>query len=147
MALSIREQVIAAVQSRLARLVASGECLRCQPYSDENEFIAVWDLDEDAESGPYNSAVMTLPLAVVYSLRYTADDFPAKLNDMLANVIKQVYLNDSVEHDDELGGLAQSINYSGSVMKYPQSGSEFISVQVVLDVVYSTVKGDPFTQS
>lgn len=142
----IREQIIAEVRTRLARLVASGECLRCQPYADEDEFIAVWDGEEDAETEAFNRVKNTLPLAVVFSLKYTADDFATKLNTMLADLIKEICLNGSAQFDKTLGGLASSVNYTGSSMKYPVSGSYFISVGAVFTVEYPTKPGDPYSQ-
>jgi hypothetical protein len=142
----IREQVIAEMQTRLARLVASGECLRCRPYADETEFIAIWDGEEDAETEAFGRVKNTLPLAVVWSLKYTADDFATKLNTMLADLIKEVCLNGSAQFDKTLGGLASGVGYTGSSMKYPASGSAFISLGAVFTVEYPTKLGDPYSQ-
>lgn len=142
----IRELIIAEVQTRLARLVASSVCYRCQPYADEDEFIAVWDGAEDSEAEAGGRVKNTLPLAVVFTLKYTNDDFATKLNTMLADLIKEVYLNGSAQFDHRLGGLASRITYTGSDMKYPVSGSYFISVGAVFTVEYPTKLGDPYSQ-
>lgn len=146
MALSIREQIIAEFRTRLARLVATGVCFRCKAYAEEEEFIAVWDGEEDAEPGAFNRTNYSLPLAVVWSLKYTSSDFPEKLNAMLADLIKEVTINGASAQDLTLGDLANTVFYTGSSMKYPADGGRFISVLAVFTVEYSTRRGDPFTQ-
>lgn len=142
----IREQIITEVQTRLARLVSSGVCQRCQPYVDEDEFIAVWDSEEDAETEAFNRVKNSLPLAVVFTKKYTDDDFATVLNTMLADLIKEICLDGAAQFDKTLGGLASSVNYTGSSLKYPVSGSYFISVGAVFSVEYPTKLGDPYSQ-
>jgi len=140
MALSIREQIIQAAVSRLNALTPDG-CLRCVPYTDEDQFVALWDQAEDAEPGAFNRTNYELPLAVVYTIRYSRDDSPSKTSEMLADLMSAMFTP-----DDDFGGLADGVFYTGSSVKHRESGSDFISVGAVFTVTYTTRAGDPFNK-
>lgn len=142
----IREQIMTELSARLARLLTSGECQRCVEYSDDEEFVAIWDIDEENETSGYNRTQHDLQIAVVYTLDYREADFAEKLNSMLADLVYQIHRNSEGDFDEEINGLADNIECTTSAMKFPRSGSEHISVGATFHVRYATTRGDPYSQ-
>jgi hypothetical protein len=62
-------------------------------------------------------------------------------NAMLADL-----LEDALNNDPTLGGLCSQINYSDSVIDYPEPGQNQIAILAVFQIVYETDNTSPFSQ-
>lgn len=137
---TIREQILKALALRLAPL-ANGDVLRCQAAVDDFPAVSLWDIDEGAQRAQFGITDANVDLVVEY-IKHTDDEPPSPIaNSMIGDLIKAV-----IGTDASLGGLANSITYSGSAVDYPEAGDDLIAVRFAFQVSYQFTAGDPFTK-
>lgn len=139
MALTIREQVLAAFATRL-----SAE--RSIPTRDRDD-LPVIGMEAPEESGSdsqeYGKAVMDVPVNVVRYVR--ANDLSEA--DTEANAELGTLIQSALGTDNTLGGLCRDIRYTGGAIDLPPDGSVVVGVAAQFTITYSFDEGDPFTDS
>ncbi len=141
---TIREKVIKAVISRLEPLTTF-PVLRREQYEDEDEFISVWDGEQESEKTAYGTTRYTLDLTVEYLKASTAKPYSESANAMYGQIVSALF-NESGEPDPTLGGLAISMTETSAITLTPDSGLRITGCGVKVDIVFETQNGDPFTQ-
>lgn len=137
---TIREQIIAAFTVRAAALT-SNTIERARRAHDENGFlnVSVWDGEDAAESEQFGSQTLSFPIAL--NMQWVAKENPSiEANALMGEVVKSMAGSDS-----EFGGLAEKMQYVSATPEYPADGSGMVSLTVIFNIFYATVKGDPFT--
>lgn len=136
MALSMREQLLAAIETRLATLTP-GSIGRGQYVGGALPAIQVWDTIETA-SHRSSSVVCRLNLGIEYVAKWTDNSQP---NALLAEVIRVMG-----ETDPTFGGLAETCRYTGCSIEYPDSGGDLVGIRSTFEVGYVFQAGDPYAQ-
>lgn len=131
---SIREKAVQAFADR----INAGRCLMLDGNS-ELPARALWDPTESAAAPAYGKREMTVTLNVGYMAQADWNALSQQGNAMLAELI-----NDATSQDQTLGGLCKSINYSDSVIDYPEPGQNEIAVLAVFELVYETDNASPY---
>lgn len=137
MADSIREQIVTAFATRIS-------ATRAQQLDGHSELPAraVWDFSESAERTKYGTLQMTLGLSVGYM-----DKVDRNLNQSTqGNNMLAALLEDALNNDPALGGLASSINYLESTVDYPEPGQDEIAILATFEIVYETSSTSPYSQ-
>lgn len=132
---SIREQIVQAFATRIG-------ATRAMQLDNNSELPAraVWDSSETAERLQYGRLGVTLTLNVGYLDNVDRAVNPSKQG----NVMLATLLNDALNNDPTLGGLCSQINYSDSVIDFPEPGQDQIAVLIVFEIVYDIDSTDPF---
>lgn len=134
---SIREQIVQAFATRI-------NATRAMQLDGNSELPAraVWDPSESAERLQYGKLRVTLELNVGFMDNVDRAENPSKQgNAMLAEL-----LEDALNNDPTMGGLTSQINYSDSVIDFPEPGQSEIAVLAVFQIVYEIDSTSPFTQ-
>ncbi|MCK7542970.1 hypothetical protein MLC59_02140 [Marinobacter bryozoorum] len=132
---SIREQVVQAFANR----ISAGRTIQLDGNADLPAR-AVWDFSESADRTSYGALSLTLGLSVGYMAEFDrAKGASQQANEMLAAL-----LEDALNNDPTLGGLAQSINYSDSTIDYPEPGQNEIAILASFEIVYETSATSPY---
>lgn len=131
---SIREKAIQAFADR----ISAGRCLQLDGNS-ELPARAVWDTTESAEATSYGKREVTVDLNVGFMAQADWQALSKQGNAMLAELI-----DDAMSQDPTLGGLCKRINYSDSVIDYPEPGQNEIAVLAVFELVYETDNASPY---
>jgi len=134
---SIREQIIEAFATR----ISAGRAIQLDGSSDLPAR-ALWDSSESAERMNYGKLRMTTEMNVGFMDNVNRSiDNSKQGNAMLADL-----LEDALNNDPTLGGLCSQINYSDSVIDYPEPGQNQIALLAVFQIVYETDNTSPFSQ-
>ena len=134
---SIREQVVAAFATR----ISADRALQLDGNS-QLPARSVWDFSEEAERTTYGTLNLSLGLSVgAMELFDRTKGASKQANEMLANL-----LEDALNDDPTLGGLADRINYVESTVDYPQPGQDEIAILASFEIAYQTQATTPFTQ-
>jgi len=138
---TIRERIIQAFAANLAGL-SNLPIERCQRSIGESKerFVSVWDGEDRAESDLYGIQVMQFPLAVECIWQYDDENPSASANAVMGEIIALVSSADAT-----YGGLATDTVLSVASPNYPADGGNYVTVTVIFNISYSTVKGDPCT--
>ena len=137
----IREQLIQTLQARLQGLTAA-PVLRCESYSDEDEFVCVWDGTQQTEKTPYGGSEHTMEVAIEW-LKKSVEDQPATAcNEMYNQVIKAIHTNEQGQFDASLNGLGRMAESSYTPL-VPELGLKVIGVGISLQISYTTATGNP----
>lgn len=132
---SVREKAVQAFATR----ISAGRCLQLDGNS-QLPARSVWDTTESATTTVYGTREMSVDMNVGYMANANWQGLSKQGNAMLAEII-----DDAMNQDPTLGGLCKSINYSDSVIDYPEPGQDEIAVLVVFTLVYETDKTSPYT--
>jgi len=134
---SIREQIVAAFASR----ISAGRSIQLDGNSDLPAR-AVWDTSESAERLNYGKLRVGLDLNVGIM-----DNVDRQINQSVqGNAMLAELINDALSSDPTLGGLCSQINYSDSVIDYPEPGQSQIAVLAVFQIVYEIDNASPYSQ-
>jgi len=136
MPVSIREQLISAIQTRLEPL-APGAVGRGISASGQLPAIMLWDVRETVEHRA-SSALVSMTLGVESVALQTSE---GTANELLAALVQTMSAT-----DPHFGGIADSCRYVGSEIEYPESGSELVGVRASFDLKYTFKSGDPYSQ-
>lgn len=137
MADSIREQIVEAFASRI-----NAERSLQLDGNSELPARALWDPSESAERLSYGKLRVTLELNVGGMDNVDRSVSASQQgNTMLAQL-----LEDALNNDPTLGGLCSQINYSDSVIDFPEPGQGQIAVLAVFQIVYEIDSTSPFNQ-
>lgn len=140
MADSIREQVVQAFATRI------NAARTLQLDSSTNlPARAVWDTTESAERLQYGKLRMSLDLNVGFMAKVDRGDPTAPISKQ-GNAMLAELLEDALNNDPTLGGLCSQINYSDSVIDYPEPGQDEIAVLAVFQIVYETDSASPYSK-
>lgn len=149
---AIREQILQALQTKLEGITpangfvkdATGRVHRAvRSHAPESlPVLVMWDGQETSEPHSGGAVQKTLPITVEVLLPVAdSDNASVPLNEWLPEVEKALTSGDTT-----LTGLADRTVYQGAQPEYPQEQSDVASVLIVFQVIYYTVKGDPYTQ-
>ena len=141
---TIREQIISAFTLRAAPLT-SNDVTRVTRYHEESAQpnVSIWDGEEvQADLTQYGIQAMVFPIAVhmqwpVVDITNSSTATSAKIGEIVAAIL----LTDST-----FAGLADKTEYASATPEYPEDGGDIISLTVIFNVYFSTVKGDPTAQ-
>lgn len=134
---SIREQIVEAFATR----ISATRAIQLDGNS-ELPARAVWDPSESAERLQYGKLRVTLELNVGFMDNVDRATDPSKQgNAMLAAL-----LEDALNNDPTMGGLASRVDYSDSVIDFPEPGQSEIAVLAVFQIVYEIDSTSPFIQ-
>ncbi len=132
---SIREQVVQAFADR----ISAGRAIQLDGNSDLPAR-AVWDFSESADRTGYGALSMSLALSVGCMAEFDRTKGASKqANEMLAALME-----DALNNDPTLGGLAQQINYADSTIDYPEPGQNEIAILASFEIVYETSATSPY---
>lgn len=136
MADSIREQVVATFANR----IKAERARQLDGYSDLPAR-AVWDFSEEAERTKYGTLNITLTLSVGFM-----DTFDRSLGaSKQGNLMLAELLEDALNDDPTMSGLANSINYMESTVDYPEPGQDEIAILATFEIVYETSATSPYS--
>ena len=134
---SIREQIVAAFAAR----ISAGRAIQLDGSSNLPAR-ALWDSTESAERLQYGKMRITTEMNVGFM-----DNVDRSINNSRqGNAMLAALLEDALNNDPTLGGLCSQINYSDSVIDYPEPGQNEIAVLAVFEIVYETDNTSPFSQ-
>jgi len=134
---SIREQVVAAFASR----ISAGRSIQLDGSSDLPAR-AVWDTSESSERLNYGKLQVSLDLNVGLM-----DNVNRQINQSVqGNAMLAELIDDALSSDPTMGGLCTQINYSDSVIDYPEPGQSQIAVLAVFQIVYEIDNASPYSQ-
>jgi len=136
MPVSVREQLIAAIQARLEPL-APGAVWRGEAASSQSPAIMLWDVRETAEHRASSVSV---------SLTLGVESIAAMVTQGTANELLAELIQTMSAADPHFGGLADSCRYVGCEIEYPDSGSGLVGVRASFDIKYTFKSGDPYVQ-
>lgn len=135
MATAKREQILAMLALRLGALR--------NPYPSDYEDAPMTTLLEGEETvtdRDYDDAILTLPVVVEGIDRYAeGEERTAAANALLARIIVMVYGSDKT-----LGGLCETIRYTGGSTLFSDVGSELIGIVARFDIFYRHTAGSPY---
>lgn len=138
--MTVRERLMQAVVQGLEHLTPA-EVQRCVPYTDETDFIAVWDLTEGSDVGAYGVSDNTVSLVLEYVKPSTADlQLSEDGNAMLGALRTQM------ESGVDFGELSAALRYTGSNFNYVDQGQTLVGVGATYDLIYETRVGNPNAQ-
>jgi hypothetical protein len=151
MADSIREQILQALQTKLEGITpgngfdldTTGRISRCVRSHDPDNLPAVvlWDGPEVPEhKAGFTKQLMEFTVEVLVSVA-DSDSASAPLNQWMAEIIKGI-----TQGDTSLTGLVEATQYTGAETQYSTVQSDAASVLINFQVIYNTVRGDPYTQ-
>lgn len=134
---SIREQIVQAFATR----ISATRAMQLDGNSDLPAR-AVWDTSESAERLSYGKIRVSLDLNVGFM-----DNVDRQVNQSTqGNTMLAALINDALSTDPTLGGLCTQINYSDSVIDYPEPGQSQIAVLAVFQIVYEIDNASPYSQ-
>ena len=139
MSLPIREQIIRALQAR------TGALRKLPDYDDRD--LPITEIDEGLESsaeGSYGMTRVTLQLTIARAILMSGvkdDSWHQAQNIALADLIKEIY-----KGGDDLGGIADGIDYGGGAIDLLTNAANGAGVAVTVNVRYAFVHGNPYSQ-
>ncbi len=139
MSLPIREQIIRNLAARV------GASRRLEMYDERDLPITVLQEGDDqaAETG-YDMTQVSMSISVARAIPMTGvkgDAWYTELNDALADLIVELYTG-----GDDIGGLAQGIDYVSGSVDLVTDASAGAGVAVTVNVRYAFVRGNPYSQ-
>ena len=141
---TIREQIVQEVMARLAPLIST-PVLRREHYADEDEFICVWDGEQETERTKYGSLQHTLEITIEF-VKLQVVGHPAEAaGAMYAQAVTSIFMKDG-QFEPTLNGLAHSMKEASFLPLTPEPGLKVTGCGLKLDLTFETQNGDPFTQ-
>jgi len=151
MANTIREKIIQNLITRAGLiLIASGyntdiganvQWVRQNLDPDELPATVVWPGEEEATKKPYGASSQEMPVKFEGFAIFGATNPSVVSEQILGDLIK------AMTSSDPTGGLADSVTYAGGgTEEYPSDKEEAVGCAATFNIVYETVKGDPYSQ-
>lgn len=139
MALTIREQIL---QTLATRTTAD----RGLEMYDERDLPATFLIEGEEQAGEdeYDNTHVSLSVTLARAIPLVGnkgDDWYEEANTALGNLVKEVYVG-----GEDLGGLADGIDYEGAGVSIITDGARGAMVQVSFGIRFAFLHGDPFTQ-
>ena len=139
MSLPIREQIIRNLAARV------GATRRLEMYDERDLPITVLQEGDDqaAETG-YDMTQVSMSISVARAIPMggvKSDRWYTELNTALAKLIVELYTG-----GDDIGGLAQGMDYVSGSVDLVTDASAGAGVAVTVNVRYATVHGNPYSQ-
>lgn len=135
MATAKRERILTALAARLGALR--------NPYPNDYDAVPMTTLLEGEETvtdRDYDDAIITLPVVVEGIDRYgESEERTTAANALLARLIAA-----TVGNDKTLGGLCETIRYTGGSTLFSDAGSELIGIVARFDLIYRHSAGSPY---
>ena len=139
MSLPIREQIIQALAARV------GATRRLAMYDERDLPITVLqEGDDTAAEGLYGMTNVSTSISIARAIRMDGvkdDSWYTELNTALADLIVELYAG-----GDDIGGLAHGMDYVSGSVDLLTDGGVGAGVAVTVNVRYSFVHGNPFSQ-
>ncbi len=141
MADTIRELIIQDIVAALESLSGYGEVYRGRTYFSPDELPAVSVLP-GIESGEkqYGAQILTMPVQV-HAVQVVGDNNPSELSETVLGDLIDVLIYGAI---DRINGMTYT---GGGVEDYPDEDDQAVSVQISIEIEYSTVIGDPYNQT
>lgn len=137
---TVRELIIKAITTRAAALSAV-PVLRTERSIGEtaDRFVSVWDGADQAQGVSYGkqTAQFTVAIEIIKATVNHSTEANAIIGEAIA-----LFLGTNRTYN----GLALKTEYVGATPAYPQDGSNYTTITLLLNITYETVLGDPFTQ-
>ena len=136
---SIRERIISALANR------TGAVRRLREYDKTDLPITVLqEGDDSASEGLYGMTNVNMQVSIARAIAMSGtkgDAWYSDLNDELATLITEVFTG-----GDDLGGLAEGMDYVSGSVDLLTEGGVGAGVAVTVNVRYSFVHGNPYSQ-
>lgn len=136
----IREQILQAITTRVSGTRG------LEQYDEQDlPFTVVIESDDTAEESDYDFVRVTMPVTIGRAKKVDgnkSDDWYTQGNTDLADVIKEVYAG-----GDDLGGLADGIDYTGGSVDVLTDGARGVIVQAFFNVRFTFLHGNPYSQT
>lgn len=139
-ALPIRERILQALATRLN----AHRGLEAYDIRDLPITVIVADEDSATESD-YDMTQVSLPVTVARAIQVTgtkSDSWYKEGEIAKAQLHKDIYTG-----GEDLGGLADGVDYTGGSVAVLTDGARGCMVQVFVNIRYAHVHGNPFIQS
>jgi hypothetical protein len=139
---TVREKIITAFTQRAAPLsTLTIERARRSMNESNARFITIWDGDDQVLESGFAVQKLQFPIVIECVFKAALNENPSvTANALIGEVIKTMFTGSHT-----LGGLASAINLQSTSPTYPQDGSDYITLQIAFLIIYTTVKGDPYT--
>lgn len=136
---SIRERIISALANR------TGAVRRLREYDKTDLPITVLqEGDDNASEGLYGMTNVNMQVSIARAISMSGtkgDAWYSDLNDELATLITEVFTG-----GDDLGGLAEGMDYVSGSVDLLTEGGVGAGVAVTVNIRYSFVHGNPYSQ-
>lgn len=150
MSTTIRQQIISAIQSHLTGITKTGgyetdigksvHLARKNIGKDDPDSVVVWPKPETSERDEYGMMKHTMPIELEALAAYERENPSTVSERMLGDLIKHMGAFTS--------SLIDSIDYAGGgTPDYPEPGETDVGTKAIFNIVYATVRGDPYSQS
>lgn len=140
----IREQIVQEIITRLSPLIST-PVLRREQYADEDEFICVWDGEQETERTKYGSLQHTMEVTIEF-VKLKVSGHPAEAaGAMYAQAVTSVFVKNG-QFEPTLNGLAHSMHEASFLPLTPEPGLKVTGCGLKLDLIFETQNGDPFSQ-
>lgn len=137
----IREQIIQTLQNRLAGLTTAN-VLRCENYSDEDEFVCIWDGTQQTEKSPYGGCEHSMEVAVEWLKKSVTGNPATACNTMYQQLVEALHTDSTGNFDASINGLGRMAENSYTPL-VPDLGLKVTGVGLSLQVTYTTAIGNP----
>lgn len=140
---TIRERIITAFTAR-AEPLSNQPVARVRRSSTDikDPFVTIWDGADNAQPSAYS----TQKMAMAIDLEYVFRPHVAINASVAANAAIGVVIAAMMSGDTSLGGLADNLQLQAVSPVYPQDGSDIVAIQFSFEIMYTTKRGDPYTQ-
>ena len=140
MSLPIREQIIQALAARV------GAVRGLEGFDSQDLPLTVLVEGDDELSGDaqYDMTPLALPVTIARAVHVGGlkdDGWYTEANTQLADLIAEAYAG-----GEDLGGLADGIDYAGGSVGVITDGAAGVAVQVNLEIRYAIARGNPYSQ-
>jgi len=138
---TIREQIIQAFAARAQSLSDLPVERALRSIGETNEkFISIWDGEDQALEAGYGIQKMQFPIVLECVYKAGPLNPSVAANALMGNVIKTIFTGSHT-----FSNLASAMNLASAAPSYPMDGSDYSTVFVTFNIIYTTKKGDPFT--
>ena len=149
MSTTIRQQIISAVFTHLAGITKTGgfetdlgksvHLVRRKLGAGDPDSVVLWPKPETSVRDKYGMVQNTMPIEIEALAAYGNENPSTVSERMLGDLIKRMGAFTSF--------LIESIDYTGGgTPDYPEGSEEDVGTKAGFNIVYYTVRGDPYTQ-
>lgn len=141
MATTKRNQILNALLLRLLPINTAATRNHVRLLDSKLPALTLWDDTESSQPAKYGKQSHRLAVHVVIADYLLPDANPSEVgNELLGQLIKAV-----IGTDPSLSGLAESVRHQSNQISYPEAGGDWIiGVEIIFEVAYETVLGDPY---
>lgn len=138
---TIREQIIQAFTARAQSLSNLPVERVLRSVNDTTErFVTVWDGEDNAIESGYTLQKNQLSIELICIFNAGDENASVVANATMGEIIKTIHTGSQT-----FNNLAIALNYQSTQIEYPKDGSDYTTVIVTFNIIYSHKKGDPFT--